>query len=733
MSTPASSPVPTQPSPTPPSPTSTASPTVPGAFGHGRPSRTGKARAAPVQPSRRYYPYNDEGTNRETLGAARLDPVLRTIPSVLLPAGVTPTSIPTQEANPSPPNPDTLSRSVRKIEQIVNPIDEAQAAHHIPNSNPDSVVHPVHAAESAATTNYAPLPDLAQTLRHRPAQRQAIDNTQSIGYSVPSAPLPLPSAQSPVNNDNQLQLPPVQQPTYPHQPLSIQQPQRPTFPYLPPGIQQPTNPYQRTPISGLDQQSHLQPQLFYPSTQYDPTRPPSSTFNFDFYPQPPNLHAPYPQYAGQNPLVTASERGSSRGSFIDPDQDMVDAFTDNASSRPSSTHSSAVSGTGTAHKRRRTAQGERSRPLPSNHSAPHPSSLANPGQAPTQTEATGDFDRIEHSLALLIQGVTDTNSLLRGAITSGLTERLPQSEPPALPNVTVLEGGSAATAPRHRPQANIVLENRVRAFFKRIIRAAPGDPVKFLTWKVTDGPCCDIDSFFLDVTAKPMAAWNKSAREVFVQGFLDSNDPILAIVEPTPKDIRRLWLSNFRRLRQKHFSLEDGQTYKRERRRRERRRWLYFRRLRAALNYEETARFARLVQLYGVDGMSTDESVHDEQDTGVPTYRVRAKKWRNRGATTIFRTLDAVHRNSRFQSHRVAGPGAQPHLRIGGPNQSSRRPVPKLPATLYCEDWLQNQTKFNRRAMEIQPPIDLDLSLDANIVELANRNNAQLGAVPSYV
>ncbi|KAH6907934.1 hypothetical protein BKA70DRAFT_1104235, partial [Coprinopsis sp. MPI-PUGE-AT-0042] len=272
--------------------------------------------------------------------------------------------------------------------------------------------------------------------------------------------------------------------------------------------------------------------------------------------------------------------------------------------------------------------------------------------------------------------------------------------------------------------------------FKSILCPRPADAHVFASWKPSDGPCCDIETFYIDHNGKPASPWNKSAREVFVQGFLTSDNPAIAAANATPADIRRLWVSNFRRYKRSRLGEPNKDELKQQRRRRERRRWvsqsfiprharstltslsqLYWRRLRASLRLKETSRYARLVQMYGVDGMSSDESDHGEQDTGFASYRIINKRWRNRQAVTIFRTLDALHRDSRFHGDRLVGPGAATHLRRTGPNHSVRRAVAKLPSTLYCEEWLKKTSDFEQCMLEVGPPVELDLSIDPDVIE----------------
>ena len=40
-------------------------------------------------------------------------------------------------------------------------------------------------------------------------------------------------------------------------------------------------------------------------------------------------------------------------------------------------------------------------------------------------------------------------------------------------------------------------------------------------WRSEDGECCDVENFCLDLAGTPGTPWNKSARRVFIDDFLD--------------------------------------------------------------------------------------------------------------------------------------------------------------------------------------------------------------------
>ncbi|KAF6755594.1 hypothetical protein DFP72DRAFT_811284, partial [Ephemerocybe angulata] len=239
-------------------------------------------------------------------------------------------------------------------------------------------------------------------------------------------------------------------------------------------------------------------------------------------------------------------------------------------------------------------------------------------------------------------------------------------------------------------------------------------------WGPADGPCCTIGDFRLDLTKPPADKWNSSAKKVFTLAFLDRDDPELAALKPTKEDVGRLFVSNFRATRSKMLwaQLEpaDKEEEKQVRRRQERKRWLYFRRVRAAERSQKTNRHLGLLGALGIDGMSTDASDHNT-GTGRPIFRIMNKLWRHPNATGCLRTLDGLHRDSRFRPLRRNTQGAHPHDRILSSLPSTSPPVPGLPSGLYNPKWLGLQTDAIREYLEIIESGPYDFSHPAEIDE----------------
>ncbi|KAF6745572.1 hypothetical protein DFP72DRAFT_824266, partial [Ephemerocybe angulata] len=250
-------------------------------------------------------------------------------------------------------------------------------------------------------------------------------------------------------------------------------------------------------------------------------------------------------------------------------------------------------------------------------------------------------------------------------------------------------------------------------------------------WEAANGPCCTIENFRLDMTKPPGDAWNVSAKKVFLASFLNRDDPGLELLKPTKADISRLFISNFRRTRSNArwvaLHPDEREVEKRHRRRRERKRWpclcdachltasqLFYRRVTSASRFEETKRHLALLSAYGPDGMSTDASDHDNF-TGRPIFRILNPIWRHTDAAKCLRTLDALHRDSRFRPVRRNTQGAHPHDRILSSIPSTSAPVRELPSALYNPAWLEIQTDAVKEYLEVKDSGPYDFSHAAGI------------------
>ncbi|KAF6751279.1 hypothetical protein DFP72DRAFT_495694 [Ephemerocybe angulata] len=364
----------------------------------------------------------------------------------------------------------------------------------------------------------------------------------------------------------------------------------------------------------------------------------------------------------------------------------------------------------------------------------------------TRNEQPAPLISPDSLLQQVLQGFTETNEILR----EGFRARTDPSKV-AKPSGWVGDGDYTSNqedlrpAKRRKGQLEPMTrgddKNRlarvVRNFFREVFMGSL-DP------DVLSSPTlheCTIDNFLLDLTKPPGSAYNKSAKKVFLSAIFDRNIPELTALQPSKSAVEKLFISNFRTERAafawsmkklEHGGKEGERDSKLQyHRRRERKRWLYFRRIKAARRYKETHRHVAMLRTYGVDGMSTDESVHDN-GTGRPIYRIHCKRWRHPQATHCLRIFDALHRDSRFRPIRKTRPGAHAHNRVLSGIPSANPPPAGLPSALYCQDWLDRQNDVVKESLDIIESEPYDFSHNAYIEQLADVNNGKLDTIYGY-
>ncbi|KAJ2912707.1 hypothetical protein MD484_g7704, partial [Candolleomyces efflorescens] len=287
-------------------------------------------------------------------------------------------------------------------------------------------------------------------------------------------------------------------------------------------------------------------------------------------------------------------------------------------------------------------------------------------------------------------------------------------------------------APVTRTDESKSVARIVRDFFKSLLKGHIGTNND---WQPTaETPACTIEDFRLDFEKPPNAPWNKSAKKTFLEALMAREANRLAAYQPPPEYLARLYVSNFRNARAK-FKWElkakaEQDAHRELHRRNERKRWLYYRRIQAAKRFNDTKRHLPMIAAYGWEGMSTDESDHDN-GTGGPSYCIRPKKWRHPNADQCLRTLDSLHWDSRFRQDRCVTPGAHPHQRnlCGRSEPSTRGAIRKLPTGLYNPNWVSRLTDAAKQDLGITETIEYDFSHTAEIEDISRINNGKVDSI----
>ena len=219
-----------------------------------------------------------------------------------------------------------------------------------------------------------------------------------------------------------------------------------------------------------------------------------------------------------------------------------------------------------------------------------------------------------------------------------------------------------------------------------------------------DGPSCTEEHFQPDLRSTPGTTWNKSAISVFVNSFLECDEPYENDDPGLISKTFRTHLNHLAHKYQRSISGKDNEdTYRHAANRDERKRavssalpvhlsraniqpQLFRRRLIAAMTYDGLKQHVQMLRRLGMDGMSSDES---SVENDIVHYRVVKKRWRNEKVTSWLRAFDAMYRKKRVSATNRRSRGAAVHAREVTNNfDDSRAAVPHLPRSAYDETWL---------------------------------------------
>ncbi len=139
---------------------------------------------------------------------------------------------------------------------------------------------------------------------------------------------------------------------------------------------------------------------------------------------------------------------------------------------------------------------------------------------------------------------------------------------------------------------------------------------------------------------------------------------------------------------------------------------LFQRRLYIATKYAETRVHAPMIQALGVNGMSSDESDHENDHQ---QYRIIVKRWRHPEVTPWLRVFDKLYHRYRLSGGDMQTlQGGFPHLRVESNISSDSHPVSRLPRNAYSSQWLSS---LNRLALQdLAPHADYDFKHCTEVV-----------------
>ncbi|KAG6836574.1 hypothetical protein H0H93_006598 [Arthromyces matolae] len=213
-----------------------------------------------------------------------------------------------------------------------------------------------------------------------------------------------------------------------------------------------------------------------------------------------------------------------------------------------------------------------------------------------------------------------------------------------------------------------------------------------------NGLCCTASDFRYYLLGPPHHPWNRSAAKVFAADYITHNH--LPNTLATAASIIGAFYIRLKTLRRKYMTQiqlvsSDPQRLRRD----QRKRTLFNRRLEVAQMYPFLNRHVRLIQQLGVEGMSSDESDHEEaihnNTVGSlrPRYEIILPRWRAVELSRWLHIFDSVYSVAR----RSQGPSRGDHPRIRHFDAANVRFsltnsfVTHLPRCLYRPEWLRDR------------------------------------------
>ncbi|KAI0715187.1 hypothetical protein C8Q76DRAFT_619567 [Earliella scabrosa] len=212
------------------------------------------------------------------------------------------------------------------------------------------------------------------------------------------------------------------------------------------------------------------------------------------------------------------------------------------------------------------------------------------------------------------------------------------------------------------------------------------------------GACCTIDDFRPDLNGTPRSKWNTSIAEVFVEAYMAEG----TFVCDDRALVRKYFVRHLRYLismfKDRHTEQEVKLARLKQKRRRERRNYLFQRRLKAASTEPDLKRHVYILQRLGPEGMSSDESA---MENGVKQFRILKKDWRSPHLTAWLRVFDGINREQRFNPLTESTRGADPRHRFeSGKASTSSRAVSCLPINAYNPTWYEERTPYARQRLQ---------------------------------
>lgn len=226
-----------------------------------------------------------------------------------------------------------------------------------------------------------------------------------------------------------------------------------------------------------------------------------------------------------------------------------------------------------------------------------------------------------------------------------------------------------------------------------------------------------VDNFRPNFADKPLSDWNKSAIRVFTNDFHKNNKRWTV----KRSQIRESYIVYFKTLSQRYRDQIKSDVMRKVQDRRDHRKrlvcihlicttpspdssyQLFHRRLMSAEAHAPEHR--EILEIMGVDGMSTDES---DSESGGKFFAVLQKPWRSQALQIFLRTFDGLSPHDNNQ-------GSLCHARHDSQRSCERRSaVKQLPINAYDAKWYAQQSEHRQR--QLAAKVEYDFVLPDEVV-----------------
>ncbi|KAJ7430007.1 hypothetical protein B0H11DRAFT_1649308, partial [Mycena galericulata] len=199
--------------------------------------------------------------------------------------------------------------------------------------------------------------------------------------------------------------------------------------------------------------------------------------------------------------------------------------------------------------------------------------------------------------------------------------------------------------------------------------------------------------FRFDIEGSPNSPWNKSAARVFADFTI--RQLCLPNTFDTFEALRRAFTSHLetiiRRYKKSLMSKREQRSLETVKRRQTRKYQLFHRRRYIGWVFKPFRRHVAMLESFGIDGMSSDESETEEMGGDYLTeYQIRVPQWRAGRITPWLRMFDSIHNILRRSGESETRHGSYPRQRRATNRKStSSNFVAGLPKNAYKTAWLE--------------------------------------------